>query len=482
MIKASLFCGLLLMAMVSSMAWALGEDDPRVSSPAGGVLADRPDILLILVDDLGCRDLSGEGHATHQTPNIDALRAGSIRFTHAGCNGPNCSPSRAALVTARHGSRTGVHTVGNADRGKAADRRVKAPRNGFRIGEDEKTIAETLGAAGYRTGFIGKWHVSDDPKTQGFDRNIAGNKAGHPKSYFPPYRNADLEDGPKGEYLVDRLASETVRMIESFETASQDDGRPWFVMYAPYAVHTPIQANAESVAAMKARHPQMSDRSARYAVMVEATDRAVGSVLAAVDTERTVVCFASDNGGLQPVTDMSPWRGGKGMLYEGGVRTPLFIRAPGLPAGDVETPVQLFDVHPTLVELAGVEMPVDRPIDAVSLVPALHGGPLDRGALFWHFPAYLEGRDVESHDPGRPFRITPCGSIREGRWKLIEWFEDGEVELFDLETDPGELVDRSGAEPERRDAMVARLAEWRRGVNAPMPTPISTVPSAPKSD
>ncbi|MDG2021609.1 MAG: sulfatase [Phycisphaerales bacterium] len=471
MTKASLFCVLLPLAMA-----------PAVASTTGDALPNRPDILLILIDDLGCRDLACEGHATHRTPNIDALRAGSIRFRHAGCNGPNCSPSRAALVTARHGSRTDVHTVGNADRGKTADRRVKAPKNGYRIREEEQTIAETLGAAGYRTGFVGKWHVSDDPTTQGFDRNVAGNKAGHPKSYFSPYRNADLKDGPKGEYLVDRLASETVAMIKSFESASEEDGRPWFVMYAPYAVHTPIQASAEAVAAMKARHPGMTDRSARYAVMVEATDRAVGSILAAVDAERTVVCFASDNGGLQPVTDMSPWRGGKGMLYEGGVRTPLFIRAPGLSARDVETPVQLFDVHPTLVELAGAAMPVDRPIDAVSLVPALRGNSLDRGPLFWHFPAYLEGRDAESHEPGRPFRTTPCGSIREGRWKLIEWFEDGDVELFDLETDPGELLDRSETEPELRDAMLGRLAAWRLRMKSAMPTPLPVVPSSPDSN
>jgi arylsulfatase A-like enzyme len=486
MINVRLFAGWALMIIMIIMATTavagVGQDDRLVSTSTGPTIPDRPDILLILIDDLGCRDLACEGHATHQTPNIDALRAQSVRFTHAGCNGPNCSPSRAALVTARHGSRTGVHTVGNAGRGKAADRRVEPPKNGVRIREDEQTIAETLGSVGYRTGFVGKWHVSVDPTTQGFDRNIAGNKAGHPKSYFPPYRNADLKDGPEGEYLIDRLAAETVRMIDSFEADSLKDGRPWFVMYAPYAVHSPIQADPASVAAMKIRHPQMNERAARYAVMVEATDRAVGSILAAIDPARTVVCFASDNGGLQPVTDMSPWRGGKGMLYEGGVRTPLFVRVPGLPPGDVETPVQLFDVHPTLVELAGAAMPIDRPIDAVSLVSALRGDPFDRGALFWHFPAYLEGRDAESHEPGRPFRSTPSGAIREGRWKLVEWFEDGDVELYDLESDPGERVDRSETEPDLREAMFGRLAAWRLRMGSAMPTPIAVAPASPASD
>ena len=478
MTRQSRSAGFGLMVMATVLGAAFGQDHTRGSAPTSTPLLDRPDLLLILIDDLGCRDLSGEGHVIHRTPNIDALRAQSVRFTNAGCNGPNCSPSRAAFVTARHGSRTGVHTVGSAERGKASNRRVKPPKNEFRIRDDERTIAETLGSVGYRTGFVGKWHVSDDPTTQGFERNIGGNKAGHPKSYFPPYRNLNLEDGPKGEYLIDRLASETVQMIESFEADAVEDGRPWFVMYAPYAVHTPIQAGSEAVAAMKIRHPQMNDRSARYAVMVEATDRAVGTILAAVDLDRTVVCFASDNGGLQPVTDMSPWRGGKGMLYEGGVRTPLFVRVPGVPAGEVETPVQLFDVHPTLVELAGAVMPADRPIDAVSLMPALRGEPLDRGSLFWHFPAYLEGRDAESHDPGRPFRSTPSGAIREGRWKLIEWFEDGDIELFDLESDPGELVDRSETEPELREAMLGRLAAWRLRIGSAMPTPIAVIPDA----
>jgi arylsulfatase A-like enzyme len=155
---------------------------------------------------------------------------------------------------------------------------------------------------------------------------------------------------------------------------------------------------------------------------------------------------------------------------------------PGLPPGDVETPVQLFDVHPTLVELAGAAMPIDRPIDAVSLVSALRGDPFDRGALFWHFPAYLEGRDAESHEPGRPFRSTPSGAIREGRWKLVEWFEDGDVELYDLESDPGERVDRSETEPDLREAMLGRLAAWRLRMGSAMPTPIAVAPASPAAD
>ena len=453
-----------------------------VSGQVGGAPAESAplDVLLILVDDLGCRDLSAEGHATHRTPNLDRLRAESVRFTNASCNGPNCAPSRAALVTARHGSRTGVHTVGSPRRGKDKHRILEPPTNRSRIRDTERTIAETLAGAGYRTGFVGKWHVGDDPRTEGFEANAGGNKAGHPKSYFPPYLNPDLAEGPAGEYLVDRLARETVGIIDDFENADAD--RPWFVMYAPYAVHTPIQAPAAAVAEFRMRNPEVDLRQARYGVMVEATDRAIGSILERIDAETTLVCFASDNGGLQPVTDMSPWRGGKGMLYEGGIRTPLYVRGADFQARDVGMPVQLFDLHPTITELAGAVTTQEVVTDAVSLVPLLRGEPMDRGPIFWHFPAYLEGRDAESRNPRDQFRTTPSGAVRDGRWKLIEWFDDGELELFDLEADPGERVNRSADRPEIRDRLKSRLDAWRTTVSAPMPRPVSKSGQDPAAD
>ncbi len=443
---------------------------------AGGVeTEDRPSILLVLVDDLGCRDLAGEGHDRHLTPAFDALREGSVRFTNASTNAPNCAPSRAALVTGRHGTRTGIHTVGSPKRGKAEDRLVEPPVNRTLLEDAERTIAEALRDAGYRTGFVGKWHLGLDPTTDGFDENVAGGRAGHPKSYNPPYRNAAIVDGPEGEYLVDRLGAETASMVSRFEEAREDDGRPWFVMYAPYAVHTPIQAPDDAVAEVQARHPGLSDRAARYQVMVERTDAAIAAVLEAVDPTTTLVCVASDNGGLQPITDMKPWRGGKGMLYEGGIRTPLWVRGPGFTPRDEPTPVQLFDLMPTMVELAGAARPEDPKIDAQSLVPALRAEPFERGPLFWHFPAYLEGRDAETREPERRFRTTPGGVVRDGRWKLIEWYEDGALELYDLEADPGETRNLVDTNAEVRDRLHARLRGWRTGIGAPMPVAIEVV-------
>ena len=430
----------------------------------------KPNVLMILVDDLGCVDLGGEGHRVHRTPNADRLRDAGVRFTNAYCNGPNCAPSRAALMTGRHGSRTGVHTVGTPRRGAEADRMVEPPANRTTLAPEEVTLGAAMRDAGYQTGYLGKWHLGEDPTTQGFDRNVGGGRAGHPKSYFPPYRNAALEDGPEDEYLVDRLAAETVAMIRDFESVDADSPSPWFVVWAPFAVHTPIQAPAAATEEMKKRHPGMSDRKARYAVMVEAVDRAIGTVLAAVDDSNTMVILLSDNGGLNGITDSAPWRGGKGMLYEGGIRTPLYVKGPGFSPAAVDTPVQAFDLFPTLVDVAGGDLPADRDIDGISLLPALRGRELDRGPLYWHFPAYLEGRDKESREPDRRFRSTPCGAIRDGHWKLIEYFEDGGVELFDLSADSGEQRNLAESRPEQADLLRTRLATWRGEIAAPMPT------------
>lgn len=447
------------------------------AASGAGDLPKRPNVLFVLVDDLGCRDLGGDGHPVHRTPHLDAVRSDGLTFRNAYCNAPNCAPSRAALMTGRHGARTGIHTVGSPRRGPESSRTLEPPANLTALPSEEITIAESLRAAGYRTGHVGKWHLGDDPTTQGFERNVAGTRRGHPRSYFSPYGNAALEDGPEGEYLVERLGRETVDLIEAFEAESPES--PWFVVYAPYAVHTPIQAPSDAVDAMRTREPGLGDRAARYAVLVEEMDTAVGRILDAIDPTETFVFVMSDNGGLQPVTDMSPWRGGKGMLYEGGVRTPLHVIGPGIASAEVDAAVQLFDLHPTVLDLARVAPVDDRPIDGRSLKPLLDGAAWDRGPIFWHFPAYLEGRDAESREPERRFRTTPCGAMRSGRWKVIEWFEDGDVDLFDLDADPSERTDVSGDHPALARSLVESMRRWRGEIGAPMPTPIGDAGSDP---
>lgn len=430
------------------------------------VADDRPNILLVVVDDLGCRDLAGEGHPYHATPNLDRLASESLRFQNAYTNAPNCAPTRASILTGRYSPRHGILTVNTSARGKKANRLIEPPKNKRVLDASETTIAEALKASGYRTAFLGKWHVGNDPTTQGFDRNVGGGSNGSPKRYLSPFKNPAIADGPAGEYLIDRLGFESARMVEGLEESGTT---PWFVMYCPYAVHTPIQAPQAAVDAYVRAHPALSRKKATYAVMVERMDRAIGRVLKVVP-EDTFVIFLSDNGGYGPITSHAPYRGCKGMLYDGGVRTPLYVRGPNLKPADVETPVISLDLFATILDIANVKTPPAN--DGVSL---LSTEIADRGPIYWHFPVYLEAynrtSEADAREPKRPWRTTPVGAMREGDWKLLEFFEDGGIELYNLRADPGERANLVSSEPERTAAMLAALRAWRAGVGAPMPTP-----------
>ncbi len=424
-----------------------------------------PNIVLLLADDLGYGDLGCYGSATHRTPHLDALAAGGMLFTNAYANAPNCAPTRAALMSGLYAPRTGIYTVNGASRGKAKNRRLIPIPNRTILDESIVTLAETLSDAGYATGHVGKWHLGADPCSQGFDVNVAGNKAGHPKSYHSPYSNPDLEDGPEGEYLTDRMAREASGFIE--EHAEQ----PFFLQLAFFSVHTPIQGRADLVETYGEALGENKD--AHYAAMVTALDEAVGQVLATLAEqdllESTLVLFFSDNGGRSPWGDNGGLRGSKGMLYEGGIREPLIAHWPGkISAGArCEEPVIGLDLYPTLMELAGAPRRPDQVLDGVSIVPCLQGEDLgEREGLFWHFPAYLQGY-LPEHGP---FRATPVGVIRRGPWKLMEFFEDGRLELYNLGADSAESKNRAAEEPEVVADLHGRMRAWRERVNAPVPT------------
>lgn len=427
--------------------------------------AQKPNIVLIVADDLGWRDLSCMGSRFYETPNIDGLARQGMLFTDAYANAPNCAPSRACLMSGQYGPRHGVFTVGNPNRGQADLRRLIAVPSETVLGDRFITIGETLQAAGYRTATIGKWHLGDDPTTQGFHVNVGGNKAGHPKTYFSPYRNDNLKDGPKGEYLVDRMASEAVNFIAT------DDARPFFLYLTHYAVHTPIQAKDEDMAPYRDKAPDRGQKNAKYAGMIAALDRGVGRVLAALERtgqgKNTLVVFTSDNGGHMGATSCRPLRGAKGTLYEGGIRVPMLVRWPGrVKAGTrSSTPVMGFDLYPTFVEAAATSTPKDYVLDGTSLVPLLTGGALPERTLHWHFPAYLQGRFE-----GDAFRTRPGAVVRRGRWKLIEFFEDGRRELYDLGADLSERADLARAHPEKVEELHGLMKRWRAAVKAPVPT------------
>jgi arylsulfatase A-like enzyme len=441
---------------------------------------------VIVADDLGWTDLGCQGSGYYETPHVDRLAREGVRF-RAAYAWPNCAPARATLLTGRYPARHGVWTVGSGARGSAEHRRLVPPPNRRTLPLEEVTLAEVLAARGYAAAHVGKWHLGagdHGPRAQGFDVNAGGNASGHPRSYASPWANPDLADGPPGEHLTDRLAAEAVRFV----AAHADE--PFFLHLAFYAVHAPIQPRADRLERARARPPTERHGNAAYAALVAGLDAGVGRVLDALDehglARRTLVVFLSDNGGVggyaregvrgAELTDNAPLRGGKGMLYEGGVRVPLLVRLPGTaPAGGVaDAPVGCVDLLPTVLEALGVPPPADVELDGTSFLDVLRAPAArrERPPLFWHFPGYLEG-----HADGRTWRATPAGAIRLGRWKLLERTETGAVELYDLARDPGERRDLAAQLPERARELRDRLEAWRRESAAPRARPAAEAPS-----
>ncbi len=432
--------------------------------------AERPNIVMFLVDDLGWADTGFMGSGYYETPAIDRLAAESMVFRSAYANAPNCAPSRACLMSGKYGPRHGIYTVGDPARGNHGARRLEPVANKTVLDGSFVTIAEALRSHGYKTASMGKWHLGKDPTTQGFDVNIAGREWGSPSGggYHSPYKYPNLEQPEPGEYLTDRLTDEAIRFIE------QHQRDPFFLYLTHYAVHTPLQGKSELVEKYRRKKPTAHHSNPKYAAMIESVDDSVGRVLASLDrlglTQNTIVIFFSDNGGHSGATSNFPLRGAKGMLYEGGIREPLIVRWPGVTrAGSVcEQPVIGIDFYPTLLEATGADVPADYELDGVSLVPLLRdaSAKLQREAIYWHFPCYLQGKG----DPGGgPFRTTPAGAIRMGDWKLIEWFETGRLELYNLADDIGETRNLSLDQPEKLAELHAAMKRWRTSVDAPIP-------------
>ena len=440
-----------------------------------------PNVVWIVADDLGWSDVGYAGHTDLSTPHLDSLAARSVVFRHAYSNGPNCAPSRASMMSGLLPPAHRVYTVGTAARGKATERRLVPVENITELDPAQPTAAELLGELGFVAGHFGKWHLggteSTNPLARGFSVNVGGNAAGHPKRYFAPYANPDLEDGPDGESLTERMCDEACRFIE------RNRDRPFFVHLSHYAVHTPLQARPERIAYFR-EHLGASEKRATYAAMVESLDASVGRIVATLEQlellERTLLLFVSDNGGLGSVTTKEPLRGSKGMLYEGGIRVPLLVRWTGRFApAVVDEPVQGTDLLPTLLEVCGVELRSanrsedDAPphMDGVSLLSLLSGdaASLPPRDLHWHFPAYLEGRDQRgARDP--KFRQRPAAAIRRGQYKGIEFFEDGAFELYDLARDPGEQNDLSKARPDLAAELRDALHRWQEASGAFVPS------------
>jgi len=438
---------------------------------------EQPNVLFIMADDMGWKDLGFMGSQYYETPNIDRLAEQGMVFTNAYANAANSAPTRACLMSGQYGPRHGIYTVGNPDRGVDSLRKLISVENETVLDSGITTIAEAMERKGYVSASMGKWHLGNPPesgpKSQGFDVNVAGWKKGHPDSYFSPYKNPSLENGPKGEYLTDRITSEAVRFIEEH----QKD--PFFLYLPYYAVHTPLQAKDSLIEKYKNKEPWNGHNNPVYASMIHTMDQGVGRLMHTLNKlnleEETIVIFYSDNGGLggyreqgimgKDITSQDPLRGGKGMFYEGGIREPLVVRWPGkVEAGSTcDTPVISIDFYPTLLDIAGIEKKEDKVLDGKSILPLLtREESFKRDAIYWHFPAYLQAGQGT-------FRTRPVGAIRSGNYKLLEFFEDGRLELYNLKKDVGETNDLSDEMPEKTRELHRKLKAWRQQVNAPVP-------------
>ncbi|QDT57149.1 Arylsulfatase [Caulifigura coniformis] len=433
---------------------------------------NRPNVIFVLIDDLGWTDFGCFGSDLYQTPELDRLAADSMKFTAAYSACTVCSPTRAAFLTGRYPAR--LHVTDWIPGQMPANPKMLVPDWTKHLAHEEVTIAERLREAGYATASIGKWHLGDEayfPETHGFDINIGGTHRPEPPSFNSPYRSEKvpegiptIPDGPSGEHLTDRLAEEAVKFI----SASRD--RPFFLYLPHFAVHLPIQGRPDLVEKYQAiKRAGLRHRNAGYAAMVESVDMSIGRIRQALAdlgiADRTILVVTSDNGGRVPTTSNVPLRAGKGSAYEGGVRVPLIVHWPGVtkPGSVSDAPVMTIDFFPTIVEMTATRPDAKTRPDGVSLVPLLkQTGHLERDALFWHYP---------HHQHYQQEGAMPYSAMREGKWRLIEFFDDGAFELYDLDADVGERHNLAGAYPDLAARMRERLAAWRTEVGAQLPTP-----------
>ena len=426
-----------------------------------------PNIVLFLVDDMGWADLGCYGSKFHETPNVDRLASQGMRFTSAYAACPVCSPTRASIVTGRYPATVNLTDFISGHWRPWA--KLVVPRFNFDLPHREITFAESLKQAGYVSGSFGKWHLGGakhHPGSQGFDEWVVTGGGNH---FAPKFRVTAEPAYPakSGEYMADYLTRRAEKFME-------DHRYEPFVLYLPhYAVHIPLHADEQLIAKYEKKpKPATGVNNPTYAAMVEHIDNSLGRIVKKLDdlklAENTVLIFFSDNGGLYqrfdkkgpPVCSNAPLRDEKGSLYEGGIREPLIVRWPGVvkAGSECDVPVTSVDFLPTMAELAGIGKKITHRVDGVSLLPLLkQSGTLKRDAIYWHYPHY--------------HHTTPGGAIRAGRYKLIEYFEDGKLELYDLQTDIGEKKDLAKAMPDKAAALQKQLAAWRKSVGAKMPTP-----------
>ena len=437
----------------------------------------QPNIVLINIDDMGWNDVSFMGSEYYDTPHIDALANQGIVFTQGYAASANCAPSRASIHSGKWTTRHQIYTVANSDRGKASDRKLIPIKNTTVLDKKFTTLSQKLKKQGYITCHSGKWHLSDDPLEYGFDVNIAGGPQGAPGSYYPPFgnnkRQIKVEKG-KSEYLTDLIMENTLLFLDDVKD-------PFFLSYSPYAVHTPIHPVDSLLYKYENKPPYKGQKNPRYATMVENLDRNIGLLVDKLKKRKlfdnTFIIFTSDNGGyFGKITMQKPLRAGKGSYYEGGIRVPFFFlwKSRISPGKDTQTPISHLDIFPTLMDLVG-DHSMEKELDGHSLLPlTIKKTVLKERSFFWHFPIYLQGYDIKDNENRDSlFRTRPGSVIRKGDWKLHYYFEDKDVEVFNLKEDIGERNNLAEINEAKKQELLNELKAWWDQTDAPIPAEIN---------
>ncbi|MSR50537.1 MAG: aryl-sulfate sulfohydrolase [Planctomycetaceae bacterium] len=438
-------------------------------------LPDKPNIVYIMADDLGYTDPACYGSKYYETPNIDNLASQGMRFLNGYSCGPNCQPTRAALMSGQYGPRTGIYTVGNIDRFDWQSRPLKPVENVVDLPLKKITLADSLKSNGYKTALFGKWHLGQQgehhPSKRGFDEAIVSMGKHYDFVTMPKVEYS------QGTYLADFLTNKAVNFI------NQNKKKPFFLCIHHFGVHSPYEAKKELIERFQKKQGVGGHNNPTYAAMLFSVDESVGRILKTLDdlnlSKNTLVIFTSDNGGVGGYTregirqggdktDNTPLRGGKGMLYEGGIRVPYIFRMPGTinPGTTSNTPICSVDLYPTLHEFSKSDLPKNYKLDGESYFSQLQGNTsksLKRNDIFWHFPGYLGAGE-------NTYRTKPVSVIRSGNYKLLEFLEDGKIELYNLVEDVGEKNNLASQMPDLKKELYNKLTNWRNDIKAPMPS------------
>ena len=444
------------------------------NNPSHFSKSDRPNIILINVDDLGWKDLGFMGSQYYETPFLDEFAKQGTVFTNAYASAANCAPSRASLFSGLNTPRHGVYTVGSSERGDKRTRKLIPAKNKKYLNDSIYTFPEMLKSVGYINANFGKWHIGKDPKTQGIDHNIGGSNKGNPgkNGYFSPYNIDFIKNEKPGEYLTDRLTNEAVDFI------IKNADSPFFANLSFYSVHTPIQGKKSWIKNYTSKNGVNGQDNPEYAAMVSSVDENIGKILKTLNdlkiAENTLVIFTSDNGGIRSISNQYPLKAGKGSYYEGGIRVPFVLRWPKkISAGVNSNNVSNLDIYPAIQDIVDPQKKALL-LDGVSLKNQFKIPSKINRDLFFHFPIYLEAYN-KFEDQGRDplFRTRPGSVIISGKWKLHHYFEDKGLELYDLNQDIGESNNLAESKPDVLNKLLKKLNDWRENSNAVIPNEIN---------